>query len=81
MRLHSTVRDVPGTLAKLAYDIKQTDSNIVDVYHRRSFGGSTLDATIVELTIQLRGEDDKASLIAKLRNKGHTITDPDEEAN
>ncbi|MCY3858773.1 MAG: hypothetical protein OXG25_07680 [Gammaproteobacteria bacterium] len=81
MRLHSTVRDIPESLSKLTNDISNTDSNIVDIYHRRSFGSSTLDATVVELIVQLRGEDDKASLIEKLRDLGHTVTDPDQTVN
>lgn len=81
VRLHSTVQDIPGSLSKLTNDISNTDSNIVDIYHRRSFGSSTLDATIVELIVQLRGEDDKASLIEKLRELGHAVTDPDQPIN
>lgn len=81
VRLHSTVQDIPGSLSKLTNDISNTDSNIVDIYHRRSFGSSTLDATIVELIVQLRGEDDKASLIKKLRELGHSVTDPDQPSN
>ena len=80
VRLHSTVQDIPGSLSKLTNDISHTDSNIVDIYHRRSFGTSTLDATIVEVIVQLRGEDDKASLIKKLRELGHTVSDPDQPA-
>lgn len=81
VRLHSTVQDIPGSLSKLTNDISNTDSNIVDIYHRRSFGSSTLDATIVEVIVQLRGEDDKASLITKLRELGHSVTDPDKPVN
>lgn len=80
VRLHSTVQDIPGSLSKLTNDISTTDSNIVDIYHRRSFGSSSLDATVVELIVQLRGEDDKASLIRKLRDLGHSVTDPDQPA-
>ncbi len=78
VRLHSTVQDVPGSLTKLTNDISNTDSNIVDIYHRRSFGSSTLDATVVEIIVQLRGEDDKVSLIRKLRELGHTVGEPDQ---
>ncbi|MCE2406226.1 MAG: threonine ammonia-lyase [Pseudomonadales bacterium] len=78
VRLHSTVQDVPGSLTKLTNDISDTDSNIVDIYHRRSFGSSTLDATVVEIIVQLRGEDDKVSLIRKLRELGHTVGEPDQ---
>ena len=81
VRLHSTVQDIPGSLSKLTNDISNTDSNIVDIYHRRSFGSSTLDATIVEVIVQLRGEDDKASLIEKLRELGHSVLDPDDPLN
>ena len=80
VRLHSTVQDIPGSLSKLTNDISNTDSNIVDIYHRRSFGTSTLDATIVEVIVQLRGDDDKASLIKKLRELGHAVSDPDQPA-
>ena len=78
VRLHSTVQDIPGSLSKLASDISNTDSNILDIYHRRSFGRSTLDATVVELTVQLRGEDNKDSLIKKLREFGHEVSEVDD---
>lgn len=81
VRLHSTVQDIPGSLAKLANDISNTDSNILDIYHRRNFGHSTLDATVVEVTVQLRGEDDKEGLIEKLRLAGHEVTDADAKLN
>lgn len=78
VRLHSTVQDIPGALSKLANDISETDSNIIDIYHRRAFGSSTLDATVVEITVQLRGKDDKQSVIRKLQELGHTVEDPDQ---
>ena len=77
VRIFATVQDVPGSLSKLANDIGETDSNIIDIYHRRAFGTSTLDATVVEITLQLRGEDDKPSVIQKLRDLGHKVSDPD----
>ncbi len=81
VRLHSTVQDIPGSLSRLTNDISSTDSNIMDIYHRRSFGHSTLNATVVEVIVQLRGKDDKASLIKKLRDLGHTVNDPDHASN
>ena len=76
-RLHVTFPDIPGSLSKLTKDISETDSNIIDVFHRRSFGSSTLNATVVEITVQIRGEDDKYSLIQHLRDQGHNVVDPD----
>ena len=73
VRLHVTIQDVPGALAKLAQEISDMDSNIVDVYHRRSFGNSTLDATLLELTIQLRGSDDKQSVVQQLSERGYEV--------
>ena len=73
VRLYITLQDVPGALARLASDIGKTDSNIVDVFHRRNFGSSTVGATVVEISIQLRGEDSKQSLVEKLRASGHDV--------
>lgn len=73
VRLYITLQDVPGALARLAGDISKTDSNIVDVFHRRSFGNSTVGATVVEVSIQLRGKDSKQSVIEALRADGHEV--------
>ena len=75
VRLRVSFPDVPGSLSKLANDITETDSNIVDVFHRRSFASSTLDQTIAEITVQVQGEDDKQSLIRLLRERGHNVDD------
>ena len=73
VRLYITLQDVPGALSRLTGDISKTDSNIVDVYHRRHFGSSTVGATVVEISMQMRGEDSKESLIRKLRELGHDV--------
>ena len=77
IRLHVTIQDVPGSLASLAGVVRDTDSNIVDVFHRRSFSNSTIGATIVELTIQLRGRDSKEAVVEKLRQNGYGVSEPD----
>ena len=77
IRLHVTIQDVPGSLASLAATVRDTDSNIVDVFHRRSFSNSTIGATIVELTIQLRGRDSKEAVVEKLRQNGYGVSEPD----
>lgn len=77
IRLHVTIQDVPGSLANLATVIRDTDSNIVDVFHRRSFSNSTIGATIVELTIQLRGKDSKEFVVEKLQENGYGVFEPE----
>lgn len=56
VRVQVALPDIPGALHRLTHVVSNMDGNILDIFHRRSFGDSTIGATIVEMVVQLRGE-------------------------
>ena len=71
VRLDVEIRDVPGALAELTQVLGALDSNIVEISHQRTFGGSSVRATLVELVLQMRGEEQIERVIAALMEKGY----------
>ena len=73
-RLDVEIPDVPGALAQLTDVLGRLDSNIVDIVHQRAFGGSSVRATIVELVLQMRGEEQVEQVLTALRQRGYEAT-------
>ncbi len=71
VRLRVEIPDVPGALADLTQRIGELESNIVDIVHQRAFGPSSVRATIVELMLQMRGEEQVDQVIAGLARDGY----------
>jgi len=74
VRLRLEVPDVPGALAELTRVVGELDSNIIDIVHQRAFGGSSVRATLVELCLQMRGEEQIDQVIAGLRERGYEVS-------
>lgn len=70
-RMDVEIPDVPGALAELTAVLGRLDSNIVDIVHQRAFGGSSVRATLVELVLQMRGEEQVEQVLAELRSQGY----------
>jgi threonine dehydratase len=70
VRLKVELPDVPGALGQITNLLGELDSNIVDIVHQRAFGGSSARAAIVELTLQLRGEEQAERVVDALTSKG-----------
>ena len=70
-RLDVEIPDLPGALAELTNVLGQLDSNIVDIVHQRTFGGSSVRATVVELVLQMRGEEQAGQVLRALRDRGY----------
>ena len=70
-RLDVEIPDVPGALAALTAVLGRLESNIVDIVHQRAFGGSSVRATLVELVLQMRGEEQVEQVLTELRNQGY----------
>ena len=70
-RLDVEIPDVPGALAALTAVLGRLESNIVDIVHQRAFGGSSVRATLVELVLQMHGEEQVEQVLAELRNQGY----------
>lgn len=66
VRLRVEIPDVPGALSDLTEIIGELDSNIIDIQHQRAFGSSSVRATMVELVLQMRGEEQVEQVLASL---------------
>ena len=71
MRLKVEIPDVPGALADLTRVLAELDSNIVDIEHQRAFAGSSVRSTVVELVLQMRGEEQVDQVLAALSAQGY----------
>ncbi|MCP5179142.1 MAG: threonine ammonia-lyase [Pseudomonadales bacterium] len=71
VRLRVEIPDVPGALADMARVIGSLDSNIIEIHHQRAFGGSSVRATVVELVLQMRGEEQISQVLAGLVAAGY----------
>ena len=73
VRMAVELPDVPGALAAFTGLVGQLDSNIVDIVHQRAFGTSSARATLVELILQMRGEEQTDAVLASLRDAGYEV--------
>ena len=69
-KLQVEIADLPGSLGKLTHAIGELGGNIVELEHHRAFAGSTVRATQIELSLQLRGEAELAAMIEALDDMG-----------
>lgn len=68
------IPDLPGSLGKLTNAIGELGGNIVELEHHRAFAGSTVRATQIELSLQLRGEAELAAMVTALAEMGFEAT-------
>lgn len=73
VRLRVEIPDLPGALSELTQRVGELDSNIMDIVHQRTFGGSSVRSTVVELSLQMRGEEQIEQVVAGLRATGYEI--------
>ena len=73
IRLGVEIRDVPGALSELTQVLGELDSNIVDIAHQRAFGGSSVRSTLVDLVLQMRGEEQIGRVVAALGERGYEV--------
>ncbi len=66
VKLTVTLRDIPGALGKVCQIIEETDANIVDITHQRSFTKLPLEAVEVILMLQTRGPEHLDDILKKL---------------
>ncbi len=72
-RLQVEIPDYPGALAELTGLLGKLDSNIVEINHQRAFGGSSVRATLVELVLQLRGEEQLQQVTGNLAKANYDV--------
>lgn len=73
VRMRVEIPDMPGSLATLTTLIGKMDSNIMDIEHHRAFEGSSVRATVVELLLQMRGEEQLDNVLAELAKAGYQV--------
>lgn len=73
VRLQVEIPDTPGALANLTTLLGELDSNIMDISHQRAFAGSSVRATVVELVLQMRGEEQEGNVTQALEAKGYDV--------
>ncbi len=73
VRLQVEIPDVPGALADLTHVLGELGSNIMDIVHQRTFGGSSVRDTLVELSLQMRGEEQIDQVVSGLRERGYEV--------
>ncbi len=70
VQLRVEVPDIPGALGKVTQIIGDLDSNIMEISHQRVFGGSSARSAIVDMVLQLRGEEQAEQVLAALARRG-----------
>jgi threonine dehydratase len=69
-RITVSVRDVPGSLAKITATVADAGANIDEVHHQRAFTMLAAQNVSLELVIQTRGREHIAQVLAALREAG-----------
>ena len=69
-RITVSVRDVPGSLAKITATVAQAGANIDEVHHQRAFTMLSVQSVEIELVIQTLGRAHIQQVIAALNDAG-----------
>ena len=72
VRLRISIQDHPGALQGLTRIIASQRANIVQMTHDRAYFGVHLGDTLVDITLETRGREHVAELIAAMRAAGYT---------
>ena len=71
IRLRIHLLDKPGALAELTQLIAAIASNIVDTLYNRAYYGVNLGDTAIDITMETRGREQVAELLAALTAGGY----------
>ena len=71
IRLRIHLLDKPGALADLTQLIARHRANIVDTLHNRAYYGVNLGDTVIDITMETRGREQVAELLAALTAEGY----------
>ena len=69
-RIKVSVRDIPGSLAKITAMVADAGANIDEVHHQRAFTMLSVQNVEIELVIQTRGREHIAEVLAVLNAAG-----------
>ncbi|MDR3389679.1 MAG: threonine ammonia-lyase [Rudaea sp.] len=71
IRLRIHLLDKPGALHELTRLIAEYRANIVDTLHNRAYYGVNLGDTVIDITMETRGPEQVAELLAALTAEGY----------
>lgn len=71
VRLRIHLLDKPGALHDLTRLIRDHRANIVDTLHNRAYYGVNLGDTVIDITMETRGQEQIAQLLAALDDGGY----------
>ncbi|HEY4380877.1 MAG TPA: threonine ammonia-lyase [Acidobacteriaceae bacterium] len=74
IRLRIHLLDKPGALHELTRLIAEHRANIVDTLHNRAYYGVNLGDTVIDITMETRGREQVAELLAALTAEGYNHT-------
>jgi threonine dehydratase len=74
VRLRIVLLDKPGALHDLTRLIAAQRANIIDTLHNRAYYGVNLGDTVVDITMETRGPEHVAELLAALTTEGYNHT-------
>ncbi|MBL8516860.1 MAG: threonine ammonia-lyase [Betaproteobacteria bacterium] len=69
-RLQVRIRDVPGSLARIAALLAEANANIEEVRHQRAFTDLPVQDALLEVVVKARGPDHVASIVEQLNAAG-----------
>ncbi|HEY0970716.1 MAG TPA: threonine ammonia-lyase [Gemmatimonadales bacterium] len=72
-RLAVTVRDRPGSLARLTQIVAEEGANVMEVLHRRAFADIGVRDVDITVHIETRGREHLDAVIARLEREGLTV--------
>ena len=75
LALRVTVPDRPGSLVSLLSTVSGTGANIIDVAHSRLTGTLALGEVQVALTVETRGAEHCAAVVAALQGSGFAVAE------
>ena len=79
VRLRVEIPDVPGALSEVTQILGELNSNIIEIDHQRAFGSSSVRTTVVDLALQMRGEEQVDNALAVLQQAGYRAQLSDEQ--
>ncbi len=72
MSLQIPLPDRPGQLARVSELLAQAGANVIEVLHTRHGQGLQISEVILQLSVETRGEEHRAHVIATLEAAGYT---------
>jgi threonine dehydratase len=73
LRLHVTLKDVPGALAGLLATVARQKANVLHIYHDRNLGDLPINTTAVSLELETRSHDHGTTVTRALTDAGYAV--------